>query len=241
MSTRIFISAHKDFKLNDITSSNTSSNISYNIISGKGDLKDAYGVPVIEEDWKLQSEQKWVDMHDSYAELTRLFYIYKHIVPKDQYIGFCQYKRRFFIDKPVDEIFKEHDAILPKIAMQMPSIKKAYGFYHRKEDIEAIEDAVKKKFPHFSNALDEAFNKTTRLHPHNSFIMKNKDFNDYAYFIYEVMRELDKNKGWRSMSDEKADGVKQLKNHAFLAERLSEVFYKERFKNPVELPFVTCY
>lgn len=228
-SLKIFISTHKDFTPNV-------KGDEYTIICNKGDLNNTYDIPVIEEDW----EGKYIDMHMSYAELTRLFYIYKNIMYLPDYVGFCQYKRIFNLGEnptqKLNEILKEHDAIVSPIVFQCPNIKYAYGSYHNSDDINAAEEIVKQKFPHFVPAMEKVFN-DTHLHPHNTFIMSRKDFRDYCYFLMTILEQLDRNNNWNSMDDMKRD-KRQIKTHGFLAERIGAVFFEERFKNPVELPFL---
>ena len=84
MNLNIYIAAHKDFQWCPV-------NKDYKIICGKDELHNTYPVEVITE----RSTQHYVDLHDSYAELTRLYHIYKNVKSLPEYIGFCQYKRYF--------------------------------------------------------------------------------------------------------------------------------------------------
>ena len=224
MSLNIYIAAHKDFQWCPV-------NKDYKIICGKDELRNTYPVEVITE----RSTQHYVDLHDSYAELTRLYHIYRNVKPLPEYIGFCQYKRYFdFYDKTasVENIMKHHDAILPSVTPAGPNVLKSYASYHRKQDLEQCIDIIKKLFPEMSKTTD-SFIKSYGLRANNMFIMKRNDFRDYCKFIFEVFDELDKQNNWNTMDDMKKCGIVQRKTHGFLAERISNIFFLERFKTPL--------
>lgn len=224
MSVKIYIAAHKDFPW-------CPDNKDYTIVCGDGELKNKYPVDVIKE----HNTKLYTDLHDSYAELTRLRYIQMYVKPTTDYVGFCQYKRYFdFYDKTdcIENIMKHHDAILPAAVSQGPNVIEAYGRYHRKEDILHCIDIVKKNFPHMSKSADIAM-KAKAIRANNMFIMKRKDFYDYCYFLFNIFDTYNRENGWKTMDDIKNSGCKQFKTHGFLAERLSNIFFTERFKTPV--------
>ena len=194
MSLNIYIAAHKDFQWCPV-------NKDYKIICGKDELRNAYPVEIITE----RSTQHYIDLHDSYAELTRLYHIYKNVKPLPEYIGFCQYKRYFdFYDKTasVENIMKNYDAILPSVTPAGPNVLKSYANYHRKQDLEQCVDIIKRLFPEMSKTTDD-FIKSYGLRANNMFIMKRNDFCDYCKFIFGVFDELDRQNNWNTMDDMK--------------------------------------
>jgi len=103
------------------------------------------------------------DLNFLYGELTGLFWIWQNVNDID-YVGMCHY-RRYFISDQLKELRKEEylellttcDAIVPK---HMEVVGKNYyehfGRAHNSRDLDAVERALKRLYPEYGPAYDEA-------------------------------------------------------------------------------------
>lgn len=221
----LFIATHKDFiytkHYKDV------------IIVDGNECKKDYKIPVKHEN---DFPSHYTKLHDSYAEISRLYYIYKCLRPLwGSYVGFMQYKRIFDVkEEDIPRILNDYECILPKAVSQSPTIVEAYKRYHCIDDILLAINIIKEKFPEYK-VDDVMYMKTGHLHPHNSFIMKSAMFDKYCQFLFTVFMEFDKRMKWNELSDWKESG-RQNKTHGFLAERLSNLFYLQHFKHPYVVP-----
>ena len=197
------------------------------IIVDGNECKKTYTIPVMHEN---DFPSHYTKLHDSYAELSRLNYIYKCLRSYwGKYVGFMQYKRMFnVLEENIISILDNHGVILPKPVTQSRDIIGAYGRYHCKDDIILATDIINEKFPEMK--ADDIMHQKT-LYPHNAFIMKSGMFEKYCEFIFSVFQEFDRRMCWNDINDWKASG-RQKKTHGFLGERISNVFYHHHFKHP---------
>lgn len=190
------------------------------------------------------------NLERSYSEGSRIHYIWKNIELKE-YIGTAHYRRFFdFLDNipNIDEIFKTHDAILPKFELWMP-IKNHYKLNHNLNDLNMVINIIKDIFPeYYESALENI--QSTDFKICNIFIMKKEMFYKYCEFVFGVLNEYDKRMGFNTdldvfnwvanhMEEYCYNRVGMLKSvpyqariQAFLMERLSSIFYNKNFKNP---------
>ena len=136
-----------------------------------------------------------------------------------KYVGLCYCDKYFeFLDDipNMNEGFKNFDCIVPK-----PMITKApiRNFYGNNNDLNIIEDIVKKNYPKYYDSF-ETFLNGNILVPHNMFIMKRKDFKDYVKFVFNVL-----NKYMKKMNGNAINGVGW-----HLAEILTNVFIMNKYK-----------
>lgn len=185
-----------------------------------------------------------------YSEGARYHYVWKNYELKD-YVGTAHYRRyfEFFDDIPnMDDIFKDHDAILPgNFVLGWPSIYAHYKVIHNKQDLTDVLWIIAKKYPeYFETAIDTIT--SDELIPCNVFILKRDMFNKWCEFVFGVLEYFDKLRGFETDYDiEKyvsehdylsgkvgmaADNHYQSRIQAFLMERLSTIFFKHNIKNP---------
>lgn len=105
------------------------------------------------------------DLNFLYGELTGLFWIWQNVQNAD-YVGMCHY-RRYFMNSQTREILQKHeylellkncDAIVPKHMECENGLNYAQHFAlsHNIRDLNAVEHALKKLFPEYAAAYDQA-------------------------------------------------------------------------------------
>lgn len=232
----IFICAHKDFKEypdNDV----------YTIIHGD----EKINVPL-----KQISEGKTdiSPMEFSFAEGSRMYYLWKNYDFK-KYVGFCHYRKYFnFFDKVpnIDKIFKNYDVILTN-PIKCGSIPMEYGYYHNINDLMAVKDIIQKNYKQYYKSFMDAC-LSGIMFPCNMFIMKSDDFKEYCSFIFGVLKEFTKQRGFKKDTDIKIYVQKHSNEYlkdfypnntveyqsrmcGFLLERLTNAYIFYKFRNPL--------
>lgn len=232
----IFICAHKNFEKypdNDV----------YTIVHGH----ESIDVPLkqIEEgDTDISS------MEYSLAEGSRMYYLWKNYNFK-KYVGFCHYRKYFnFFDRVpnIDKIFENYDVILTN-PIKCGSIPAEYGYYHNLNDLMAVKDIIQKDFKeYYQPFMNACFSGI--MFPCNMFIMKSEDFNEYCSFVFGVLKEFIKERGFKNDNDIKAyvrkHSAEYLKNFypnntieyqsrilGYLLERLTNAYIFYKFKKPI--------
>lgn len=243
MSQRFFICTHKDFNIYPI-------NKDYTIISGKK-LDNDYPLDII-----IEEENELTPLQPFYGEGTRIKYVRDNVELPD-YIGFCHYHRFFAFGNNIpnmDEIFKEHDAILfGKTKVKDSAVQ--YSKCHNVEDLNDIYYIVINKYPNKDKEIMQTYRQDF-LYTCNMFIMKKEDFIAYCDFVFPILDEYVKKMGYKNMDDVNAH-IKEKKEYylkklapnnninyqnrygGFLLERLSNIFFALHFKNPKVMDIAT--
>lgn len=234
----IFILAYKDFDLR-VT------NPIYKIVDG-GELKNEYPLPILHDNVGRNISQ----LNVFFSELTRTYWILKNYELKE-YVGINHYRRyfTFFDDIPdMDEIFKDHDVILPYNYKSSTTIFRQYKSCHNIEDIELAVNIIDKYYSEYSECCKDVLI-GKELCINNIFIMKREDFIKYCDFVFGVLFRFISEKNFYSMKSVtdyvESNKDKYLKKFSpnneiwyqcriggFLAERLLSIFVKKHFKNP---------
>lgn len=181
---------------------------------------------------------------DFYSELYQYKYVYDN-VPLKKYVGFCHYRRYFsFLDDipNIDELFNTYDCIVGRPLTLKITIREHYKLFHNIEDLEIVENIIKKKYNDYYDSL-ESFLDNNLLIPYNMFIMKKEDFKEYCDFIFGVMNEylnivgtdikgrIENNKEKYLKSFSPNDTVEyQYRIGGYIIERLTNVFMIKHFK-----------
>lgn len=248
----IFILTHKNFE-------EKVSNDVYSVLANVDDPIDT-SLTVFRDTEKENKvngiDDSITDMNGFYSELTMTYWLWKNYDVKD-YIGICHYRRyyNFFDNIPnIDEVFKEHDIILPQPMKFHQSLKVQYFYCHNILDLDIVVDIIKEDFPYYYDSANEVLNGKT-FYPCNMFIMKKKDFNEYCEFIFGVLKKYLERIGCQNIQDiekrVKNDSRHYLKPFhpnkevwyqmrigGFLAERLLNIFVKYKFKKVKHYPMV---
>ena len=171
------------------------------------------------------------ELNGFYSELTRMYWVWKNL-PLKKYVGFCHYRRyfEFFDDIPdMDEIFKDHDIVLPKPYKCGTVILKQYSKAHNNDDYKTMLAIIKTLRPDYYEGALKLSLTTKHLYINNSFIMKREDFLCYCDFIFPILEAFLTFHGFKTTSDIE----KYVSDHAdtYLNHRTkpnSEVWYQSR-------------
>ncbi len=227
-------------------------NPSYTIVSDdKSQLQNKYNLDVI-----YANEGKFYKKSRAYCEMSKLYYIYelyKKGIISSKYVGLNHYRRYFeFTDNipNLDEIFKNYDIILANRLTITTSIRENYCMFHICENFDDSINIIKRIKPDYYDTAIE-FQKSNKIYLFNMFIMKKEDFFKYCEFIFDILLEFDKKYNFKSDNDvlnyttklfnNITKAVRQSRLHAFLVERLCNIFYIKNFKKVKEFTVVGNY
>jgi len=221
---RIFICTHKDF-------GPPVHNKAYQIVDNrKNKIKEHKGL-----DDKFYSE---ILTYYNIAE-------YEDLPP---YVGFCHYRRYFaFMNKvpKISEVLKDADALVIKPIRFNGNVREQYSYYHNIEDLEIVEKIIKEKFSDYYPTL-ERFLEGNTMFAYNMFIVKREDFKKYVEFIKNVLDAYidivgndiearvmeNQDKYFKHIDGMPQNDTLEYQGRigAFLAERLTNIFFIHNFK-----------
>lgn len=236
----IFIITHRDFEKKP-------TNSCYKIVS----IEDFDAHSNLEHIICDKSKDDILKKEHGYSELARIHYIWKNYQLKD-YVGTAHYRRYFdfWNDIPnIEEIFKEHDAILPTFNLGWENVYGQYSCCHCKKDILTTLEIIARYYPDFFEAAIDTivFNK---FYPCNLFILKKETFIKWCDFVFGVLEKFDNIRGFKTDEDilnyvkanketyitcetgQNSSINYQTRIEAFLSERLSTIFFVKNIKNP---------
>ena len=233
-SLKIFIMAHKDFE-------NHRYNPIYSIVAdSKQQLKKKYNLNIF-----YATEGKLYNMSRSYGEMSKLYFIYqlyKNGTISSNYIGLSHYRRYFEFGDNIpylDHIFEKYDVILNKQTKMKINVKNHYCKFHICKNFDELLDIIKVIKPdYYKTAMKTS--KEKHIYFCNLFIMKKEDFFNYCKFVYDILFEFDFRHNFTSDKDV-FDYTKKYFNDSiqydfqsrldgFLAERISNIFFRKYFK-----------
>ena len=238
----IFICTHKDF-------SEYPHNDCYKIIAGENDNISDKDIEVLRE-----YDNKYTPIQRSMSETSRIYYIWQNYVNTD-YVGICHYRRYFSFYDNTDYInwfiSREYDKNNKSVIVVKPDdvvVSNQYETWHNINDYITIKNIIKNKY----NLSDSVLNSTEiGFYKCNMSIMHRNDFDEYCKFLFGVLDEFIK---FRNFTDMKSIGDYIIKNYlyyshhgtqtyqerilAFLAERISNIFFKIYFQEFHVLPIV---
>lgn len=239
----IFICTHKDFPEYPI-------NDSYKIIAGENDNISDKKIEVLRE-----YDNKYSPVQRSMSEVSRIYYIWKNYINTD-YIGICHYRRYFSFYDNVDYIswfvnrkYNKNNKSIILLNSEHIHVPSHYNECHNINDYIEVKNIIKNKF----NINDYILNKTEyELYKCNMFIMHRNDFENYCAFLFTVLDEFIKVRGFTDMNSihnyvetnkiyyhsNNTTTTYQERILAFLAERISNIFFKLYFNEFHLLPLV---
>ena len=211
----------------------------YKVLYGNHDI-DMSGCGL--DSYKCVSDDKLDDKF--YSEI----YMLKNVPDFDgcKYVGLCHYRRYFdFMDDipDFDELFKEYECVLPRPLFMRQSVRGQYAMAHNVEDYDIVGTVIKDKYPeYYGSFIEVSIGKT--FYPYNMFVMKKEDFVRYVKFISDVLdgyieivgddimkRVMDNaDKYLNKRIEQNRSYEYQYRIGGYLAERLSNVFFKKNFK-----------
>ncbi len=131
----------------------------------------------------------------------------------------------------IDLLLQKYDAILPQARKMKYSVQTHYEKYHEISDLNLIESILKEKHPEYVKAFLEVL-KDKRLYANNMFVLKDKHFQEFMEWWFDVLFEFEKR-----IDLSKYTGYQQ-RILGFIAERLLNVWFRKKQLKCVELPVI---
>lgn len=206
--TTIFIATHKAFipPLNPIYKP---------IVAGAYNKKLPY--------LKDNTKENISDKNPYYSELTALYWIWKN--DNSPYIGFTHYHRFFYEEsyiskKEIHKILKEYQMIVPVPLQLETTILEQYATVHYKKDLLlACQEVLKHHFD-YKEAIEMTLNQN-KLYAFNMFISSREIINEYLFFLFPILFELEKQIPYFSYS------IYNQRVFGFLAERIFNIYLRK--------------
>ena len=188
-----------------------------------------------------------------YNELTVLYWAWKNpaLLGDPDVIGLMHYRRYFLLDEKVkdavlrtdapEDLFREKacidaeraEALLSKGDFICPrpvrrsSVYKQYARSHKREDLDAATDILKRLFPDYADTAEEYLDGKECFF-FNMFVFPKEIFLRYCAFIFPILEAFERERGERG--------------RLYVSERLTGIFIRKLIKegkSPVFLP-VLC-
>lgn len=172
------------------------------------------------------------DKNSSYNELTALYWAWKNLNNVD-IIGLVQYRRYFFkkfrnrklnnvLDKcDIIHLMKDSDVILPK--MRHYYIETNYSHYihaHHQVPLDETRRIIISLYPSYLVSFDKVMSKRS-AHMFNMFIMKEKYFNEYCEWLFDILEHVENSIDINNYSKQ------ERRVFGYLAELLMDVWIKK--------------
>lgn len=168
----------------------------------------------------------------NYNELTAIYWAWKNLKHVDA-IGLVHYRRYFIkgwhfsnLDNVIDEedvakLLSKYDVILPKKRhYYIETIYSHYIHSHHKEPLDATRRTIIKLYPSYLSSFDKIMSRRS-AHMFNMFIMKEKYFNRYCEWLFNILKDVEN-------SIDINDYSKQEKRvFGYLSEMLMDVWIDE--------------
>lgn len=238
----IFICTHQAFNC-PVT------NRHYKILVSKSGMlnNDSYPLEILPADYNNSLQL----LEHSYSELYNMNYIYEYF-PLKKYVGFVRFNRYFSFFNTIpnlDDVFENHDIILPSPFYAEKGVADNWNYYHNIEDLNSLGEIIAGFFPDYM----PDYKKMVQGHvlvPWNMFIMKSEDFMKYMEFEKSVLDIFNRKHNFTCDEDVKQyiyinwDRVYKSKEsqmepkwhqriQSFLSERIATIYYWKNFKNPL--------
>ncbi len=134
------------------------------------------------------------DLNFIYGELTGLFWIWQNVEDID-YAGLCHYRRYFLnvkgqaMDKAdYIRLLEQYDAIVPRHAECSGSYRQHFGRSHNGGDMDAVGRALKRIYPSYAAAYDQAMGGTV-FYGGNLVVTKLPILKAYAEWLFRIFVE----------------------------------------------------
>lgn len=177
----------------------------------------------------------------NYNELTAIYWAWKNL--DADVIGLVHYRRLFSTSRKreLDNILNRNDieSLLDKAPIILPKkrnyyIETNYSHYvhaHHKEPLDETRKVIQKNYPKYLNAFDSVM-KQKSAHMFNMFIMKNKEFKQYASWLFDILFEVEKNIDISDYS------VQEARVFGYISELLLDVWIETNNKKYIETNWI---
>ncbi|MBF7102882.1 DUF4422 domain-containing protein [Pediococcus pentosaceus] len=230
MKIKVMVAAHKEFPMPE--------------------NKDLY-MPVLvgaaknykeEIDYQRDDEGENISLKNpNFNELTAVYWAWKNL--DADAIGLVHYRRLFSKGgkRELDDILNKEqiEQLLDRAPIVLPKkrkyyIESNYSHYvhaHHKEPLDETRKVIQKNYPKYLNAFDLVM-KQKSAHMFNMFIMKNKEFKQYANWLFDVLFEVKKNVNISEYS------VQEARVFGYISELLLDVWIETNNKRYIETNWI---
>ncbi|GEP18434.1 DUF4422 domain-containing protein [Pediococcus pentosaceus] len=230
MKIKVMVAAHKEFPMPE--------------------NKDLY-MPVLvgaaknykeEIDYQRDDEGENISLKNpNFNELTAVYWAWKNL--DADAIGLVHYRRLFSKGgkRELDNILNKEqiEQLLDRAPIVLPKkrkyyIESNYSHYvhaHHKEPLDETRKVIQKNYPKYLNAFDLVM-KQKSAHMFNMFIMKNKEFKQYANWLFDVLFEVKKNVNISEYS------VQEARVFGYISELLLDVWIETNNKRYIETNWI---
>lgn len=159
-----------------------------------------------------------------YSENTGIYWVWKN--RKSDYVVFNQYRRRWGVIKPefnFDKFFEDYDAMATPCLVPN-SVAWQFQFFHKKENYDLLKEIVFEMYPTYMKDWEKHIEGSQLLYYSNGMALRWKDFDNYCNFLFSVLDEFKKRKGWDTPDAEYPHLL-----FGYISERLFTLWLKHRF------------
>lgn len=148
------------------------------------------------------------DKNLMYNEYTGFYWVWKNY-PLKKYIGLNHYRRIYtWLDNipNMDDMFEFFDIVLNKPVKFKDVLHNDYdnytyySFWHYHKDFELLEEIFREKYPSYMDGFEKMKN-ADYLYNSSMFIMKKETFYGYCEFIFPLLDEFRKRRGFDTSED----------------------------------------
>ncbi|MCH4059446.1 MAG: DUF4422 domain-containing protein [Pediococcus pentosaceus] len=193
-------------------------------------------------DYQRDDEGKNISLKNpNFNELTAVYWAWKNL--DADAIGLVHYRRLFSKGgkRELDNILNRNDieSLLGKAPIILPKkrnyyIETNYSHYvhaHHKEPLDETRKVIQKNYPKYLNVFDSVM-KQKSAHMFNMFIMKNKEFKQYASWLFDILFEVEKNIDISDYS------VQEARVFGYISELLLDVWIETNNKKYIETNWI---
>ncbi|KRN47847.1 lipopolysaccharide biosynthesis glycosyltransferase [Pediococcus pentosaceus] len=195
-----------------------------------------------EIDYQRDDEGENISLKNpNFNELTAVYWAWKNL--DADAIGLVHYRRLFSKGgkRELDNILNKEqiEQLLDRAPIVLPKkrkyyIESNYSHYvhaHHKEPLDETRKVIQKNYPKYLNAFDLVM-KQKSAHMFNMFIMKNKEFKQYANWLFDVLFEVKKNVNISEYS------VQEARVFGYISELLLDVWIETNNKRYIETNWI---
>lgn len=140
-------------------------------------------------------------MNPYYNELTAIYWGWKNL--DLDAMGLVHYRRYLSLNhqkslnkvlsyQDAERLLKNNDIILPeKRRYYIETIESHYRHSHENKPLDIMTNVIKDKYPEYEDAYNKVM-KRTWAHMFNMFIMKREPLNEYCKWMFDVLKNVEK-------------------------------------------------
>lgn len=138
---------------------------------------------------------------------------------------------RILNTQELSKLLEKYDAILPQARKLKYTVEKHYQRYHNNHDLKLLESILNEKYPEYISAFN-TFLKGKRIYANNMFILKNKEYQEFMAWLFDMLFEFEKRIDLNNYTDY------QKRIFGFMAERLLNIWFLKKQLHCIELQVI---